>query len=65
MNIRKSIARFFLRDYFASKAMQAELSKPLSIEDRRRLDEWFPGQPIGKVVAYKAYQMADLMLDRR
>ncbi len=65
MKIRQRIARFFLRDLFACQAMAAQMSKPLSTEDLRRLADQYPGVPIGRVFAHRAYQMADYMLALR
>lgn len=65
MNLRKRIARFFLRDLFASQALSAQMSKPMSVEDLRRLADQYPGVSIGRVFAVKAYQAADLMLEIR
>lgn len=65
MTIRQRIARFFLRDLFAGLAMQAQMSKPLSTEDLRRMADRHPGCEVGRVFAVKAYQMADNMLEVR
>lgn len=65
MKIRQRIARFFLRDLFAGQAMAAQMSKPLTTEDLRRLADQYPGVYIGRVFASKAYQMADYMLAMR
>ena len=65
MKIRQRIARLFLRDLFACQAMAAQMSKPFTTEDLRRVADQYPGIPIGKVFAYKAYQMADYMLAQR
>jgi hypothetical protein len=45
-----------LRDYFAAKAMQAQVNNPLTIS---------PGSEAHRIIAEKAYLMADAMMKAR